>query len=107
MFLAMVMAVSVLCTGALATNTAQKGPFTITVKNETSGYTYQAYQVFKGDLATDSSNNKILSNIQWGTDVDTTKTDNEKTLLQLFRLLIPEVMQHQTSHLRNALMLLV
>ena len=81
--LAMAMAVSVLCTGALAANTAQTGPFTITVQNETDGYEYQAYQIFDGNLATDTNGNKILSNIQWGAGVDTTATkdhdDNTET----------------------------
>lgn len=80
--LAMAMAVSVLCTGALAANTAQTGPFTITVKNETSGYTYAAYQVFKGNLATDDNNKKILSNIQWGEGVDSSKTDELLTAIK-------------------------
>lgn len=37
---------------------------TITINNETSGHTYQAYQIFKGDI----SDGK-LTNIQWGNGV--------------------------------------
>ncbi len=84
MFLAMVMAVSVLCTGAFAANTAKTGPFTITIKNASADYKYEAYQIFSGDLALDEKNNKILSNIAWGSGVDseTTKetSDEDKTI---------------------------
>lgn len=43
--LAMAMAVSVLCTGALAEET-----YSITIDNTTAGYTYEAYQIFAGTL---------------------------------------------------------
>lgn len=49
--LAMAMAVSVLCTGALATDT-----YSITVTNTTAGYTYQAYQIFAGTLGDKDTN---------------------------------------------------
>ena len=39
--------------------------YTITINNGKTGHTYEAYQVFDGDLAGD-----VLSNIQWGTGVD-------------------------------------
>ncbi len=68
MFLAMVMAVSVLCTGAFAADTT----YTITINNETKDYTYAAYQVFKGDLHTNTDGKKVLSNIQWGSAVTNT-----------------------------------
>lgn len=45
--LAMAMAVSVLCTGALAAET-----YSITIDNTTAGYTYEAYQIFAGTLGT-------------------------------------------------------
>ncbi|MEE0325911.1 MAG: SpaH/EbpB family LPXTG-anchored major pilin [Butyricicoccus sp.] len=59
--LAMAMAVSVLCTGALAAETT----YSITV-NGKAGHTYQAYQIFTGTV---SANGKTLSDIQWGTGV--------------------------------------
>lgn len=62
--LAMAMAVSVLCTGALAASTNS-----ITIDTTSSGHKYEAYQVFTGTLAT-VDGNKILSNIQWGTGVN-------------------------------------
>lgn len=43
------------------------GPYTITIDNSTEGHTYTAYQIFKGDLDTNSA---ILSNIEWGSGVD-------------------------------------
>lgn len=39
--------------------------YTITINNGKTGHTYEAYQVFDGDLAGD-----VLSNIQWGTGVN-------------------------------------
>lgn len=39
----------------------------IEITNSQAGHTYEAYQIFKGDLSGDK-----LSNIQWGSNVDTT-----------------------------------
>lgn len=39
--------------------------YTITIENNKDGHTYQAYQVFAGDLS-----EGVLSNIQWGTGVN-------------------------------------
>ena len=39
--------------------------YTITINNSQDGHTYQAYQVFAGDLS-----EGVLSNVQWGTGVD-------------------------------------
>ena len=44
---------------------AEKTTYTITIKNDKDGHTYQAYQVFAGDLS-----EGVLSNIQWGTGVN-------------------------------------
>ncbi len=43
------------------------GPYTITIDNSIGGHTYTAYQIFKGDLDTNSA---ILSNIEWGSGVN-------------------------------------
>lgn len=70
--LAMAMAVSVLCTGALAEGTS----YTITINGKSEGHTYEAYQVFTGDLATVSEADESakakysLSNIRWGSAID-------------------------------------
>lgn len=39
--------------------------YTITINGETDGHTFEAYQIFKGDL-----NDSTLSNIEWGTGVN-------------------------------------
>lgn len=51
------------------------GPFSITIDNEKTGHTYEAYQIFAGDVSEEGdntldSNQKILSNITWGTGVN-------------------------------------
>lgn len=43
---------------------ALAGTYTITINGDTTGHTYEAYQIFKGDLSGDT-----LSNIQWGNGV--------------------------------------
>lgn len=81
--LAMAMAVSVLCTGALAEETT----YTLTINDTNKNHKYVAYQVFAGTV---SANGKTLSDIQWGTGVDTaskkstegTADSNGKTLVE-------------------------
>jgi fimbrial isopeptide formation D2 family protein/LPXTG-motif cell wall-anchored protein len=46
---------------------AAESTYTITINSDVKGHTYEAYQIFKGDLA-----GKVLSNIGWGTGVDGT-----------------------------------
>lgn len=66
LLLALVMIMS--CFSAMA--------YTITIENTTTGHTYEAYQIFAGDLSnqaeSDTSNgtNAVLSNITWGNGVD-------------------------------------
>ena len=48
--------------------------YTITINNSAEGYTYAAYQIFKGDL-----NGKVLSNIEWGDNVTPSVTLNGVT----------------------------
>lgn len=74
--LAMAMAVSVLCTGALAA----ESKYSITVNSAVSGHTYEAYQVFTGTVATGENKKKVLSDIQWSSDLKT--TDGTTTLLE-------------------------
>ncbi len=42
---------------------------TLTITSETSGHTYQIYQVFDGDYS-NSGSNPVLSNVVWGTGVN-------------------------------------
>ena len=58
-FLAMIMAV-----GMAATAFADETTYSITINNSTEGHTYEAYQIFKGDLS-----GTTLSNIKWGSGV--------------------------------------
>lgn len=42
--------------------------YKITISNEARGHIYEAYQIFKGDLAI-KDGKKVLSNIEWGTGI--------------------------------------
>ena len=48
---------------------AASGGYTITINNALAGHTYEAYQVFAGNLSEDK---KTLSNVTWGDGVDGT-----------------------------------
>ena len=69
------------------TTDKETGEFDVTVvKNstDTATHTYEAYQLFKGDLLikTESgSTSRKLSNIEWGAGIDTGKLDTLKTEL--------------------------
>ncbi len=63
--LAMAMAVSVLCTGALADGTSNS----ITIKTSSSGHTYEAYQVFAGSTGATTDNKTSLGITGWGSGV--------------------------------------
>lgn len=45
---------------------AADATYTITINNTNSGHTYEAYQIFSGDLSADGT---VLSNIEWGSNV--------------------------------------
>ena len=51
--------------------------YTITINNKATGHTYEAYQIFAGDLSTNENGDKVLSNITWGSGI----TDAGKTAL--------------------------
>ena len=64
--LASLVAASLAATTAFSSYAAIEDPgYTITIKDSVAGYTYEAYQVFKGDLS-----GNILSNIEWGDGVN-------------------------------------
>ena len=65
LLLALVMALSLAVT-AFADESAT---YSITINNSTAGHTYEAYQIFTGDLATNEAGDKVLSNIVWGSGV--------------------------------------
>ena len=62
LLLALVMALSLAVT-AFAAET-----YSITINNSAEGHTYEAYQIFTGDLA-EKDGAKILSNIVWGSGI--------------------------------------
>ncbi len=45
--------------------------YSITINNSATGHTYEAYQIFTGDLAT-KDGKKVLSNIVWGSGISET-----------------------------------
>mgnify|MGYP004674977375 CR=1 FL=1 len=49
---------------------AAGGTYSITIENPAPDHIYEAYQIFAGDL-TMKDGNKVLSNITWGSGVDT------------------------------------
>lgn len=76
---AWMLSVLLMLTLALPAWAADTTTYNITIKNTNSGHTYEAYQIFSGDVSTDG---KILSNIQWGSGVNSTGQVDGKTLLQ-------------------------
>ena len=53
---------------ALAVPAAADTTYTITINNAAAGHTYEAYQIFAGDL-TLQNDTKILTEIEWGNGV--------------------------------------
>ena len=62
-----------LCVNANATQDAN-AKYTITINDAVAGHTYEAYQIFTGDLSDDG---KTLSNIVWGSGVDSNYTSGK------------------------------
>ena len=62
LLLALIMALALVVPASAATT------YTITINNASTGHTYEAYQIFAGDL-TVQDNNKILTEITWGSGV--------------------------------------
>ncbi len=50
------------------------GTHSITINNSTPGHTYEAYQIFTGDLSQDKT---TLSNIQWGSNMSSSYTSGK------------------------------
>lgn len=66
--LAIAMAVSVLCTGALAA----ESKYVITINGKSTDHTYEAYQVFSGTVDMTST---TLSDVQWGSAISGKSTE--------------------------------
>lgn len=62
---------------ALAVPAFAEDGYSITITNSATGHTYEAYQIFTGDLA-EKDGKKVLSNIVWGSGI----SEAGKTALQ-------------------------
>ena len=102
--LSVLMAVAMVMVMAVPAMAAEGTGYTITIQNATAGHTYEAYQIFTGDLSGDT-----LSNIQWGTGVSadgqtyfgdaTDKAESVKTaeLAQAFAKEVAAYLQNPTE----------
>jgi fimbrial isopeptide formation D2 family protein/LPXTG-motif cell wall-anchored protein len=91
--LVLMMSVNVFATGF-----AKNQTFTLTVQTNEAGHTFEAYQIFSGDLSVETpesasevdaeaaaANAKyILSNVEWGSGVSTEKEVNGKKLADVY-----------------------
>lgn len=62
---------------ALAVPASAAGNYTITITNDQTGHTYEAYQIFAGDVSSNAQQEgnvegPILSNITWGKNIENT-----------------------------------
>lgn len=73
-FLALLLTLLMVLTMGITAFAAES--YTITISNEATGHTYEAYQIFAGDLA-EKDGKKVLSNIVWGDGI----TEEGKTTL--------------------------
>ena len=71
--LAVAMALVLLPASAFAGTAATT--YKLTLTGTATGHTYEAYQIFTGDLSTNADGNKVLSNVEWGTGVTYTGTE--------------------------------
>jgi fimbrial isopeptide formation D2 family protein len=60
-------------------NSSSTSTYSITIKNSEKGHTYEAYQIFTGDLST-KDGKYVLSNIKWGSGIDTSATSTADLL---------------------------
>jgi len=65
LLLALVMVLSMAMNVSAANN-----PHTITINNDIAGHVYEAYQVFAGDYYQDEAKKETLSDVTWGSGVD-------------------------------------
>ena len=65
LLLAMIM---VFAMSATAFADGDEQTYSITINNDKTGHTYEAYQIFTGDLSSENGT-KVLSNIVWGTGI--------------------------------------
>ncbi len=69
--LAVAMALVLVPASALA---ADATTYKLTLTGTAAGHTYEAYQIFTGDLSTNADGTKVLSNVKWGTAYNGTES---------------------------------
>lgn len=62
------MLLALVLTLAMSVTAVAAETYTITITNDKTGHTYEAYQIFAGNL-TEKDGNKILTNVTWGSGV--------------------------------------
>jgi fimbrial isopeptide formation D2 family protein/LPXTG-motif cell wall-anchored protein len=55
---------------------AAETTYKLTLTGTATGHTYEAYQIFTGDLSTKEDGTKVLSNVKWGNGVTYTGTES-------------------------------
>lgn len=55
---------------------AEGTTYKLTLTGTATGHTYEAYQIFTGDLSTNAEGKKVLSNVAWGNGVTYTGTES-------------------------------
>lgn len=55
---------------------AEETTYKLTLTGTATGHTYEAYQIFKGDLSKKEDGTKVLSNVEWGSGVTYTGTES-------------------------------
>ncbi len=71
--LAVAMALVLVPANALA---ADSTTYKLTLTGTATGHTYEAYQIFTGDLTTNTDGTKVLSNVQWGSGITYNGTES-------------------------------
>lgn len=72
--------------------------YTITIKNVSTGHTYEAYQVFGGDLYKgDGATTPTLSNIDWGKGVNAFTYDGESDAAKIAEKLSGQAFDSETA----------
>ncbi|MCR5492839.1 MAG: isopeptide-forming domain-containing fimbrial protein [Streptococcus sp.] len=72
--------------------------YTITINNVSTGHTYEAYQVFGGDLYKgDGATTPTLSNIHWGKDVNAFTYDGESDAAKIAEKLSGQAFDSETA----------
>ena len=85
--LALAMVLSLATTAFAEDGEATPATYSITINNDAEGHTYEAYQIFVGDLSVTTDENgkevKVLSNVKWGKNAKQTGVVAEEILEDL------------------------